>query len=275
MRWQLVARTGARPEDVLQLLMHGALRRADVGVVLAGVNDITKQVSLRAALRTRDEIAAVMQERARVRHVVFSALPEMEKFPALPQPLAWYAGHHARRYNDAQARLAGGAGGGAHAPMEGVMDPSLMAGDGFHPGADALCKGGPGSGRSHHSGGAAAPRPHPGDTMNLKGKTIFIITGASRGIGLAIALRAARDGANVAIAAKTTIPIRSCPARSTRRAAEIEAAGGRALPLQCDIREEDAGRAAVAQDRRDVRRHRHPGQQRQRDQPAPARSTRR
>jgi len=133
-RWQLLARTGARSEDVLQMLMHGALRRADVGVVLAGVNDITKQVSLRAALRTRDEIAAVMRQRARVKHVVFSALPEMEKFPALPQPLAWYAGHHARRYNDAQARWLAGREAMTHASMEGVMDPSLMAGDGFHPG---------------------------------------------------------------------------------------------------------------------------------------------
>lgn len=139
-RWQLVARTGARSEDVLQMLTSGELRRADIGVVLAGVNDITKQVSLRTALRTRDRIAAVMQQRARVRHVVFSALPEMEKFPALPQPLAWYAGQHARRYNDAQARWLAGREAVTHAAMEGVMDPSLMAGDGFHPGPGLYAK---------------------------------------------------------------------------------------------------------------------------------------
>jgi citronellol/citronellal dehydrogenase len=79
----------------------------------------------------------------------------------------------------------------------------------------------------------------------LQGKTLFI-TGASRGIGLAIALRAARDGANVAIAAKTTEPNPKLPGTIHSAAAEIEAAGGRALPIACDIRFEDQVVAAVA-----------------------------
>src|SRR5580704_1856389 len=70
---------------------------------------------------------------------------------------------------------------------------------------------------------------------DLRGKTLFI-TGASRGIGLAIALRAARDGANVAIAAKTIVPHPKLPGTIYTAAAEIEAAGGRALALVCDIR---------------------------------------
>ena len=69
----------------------------------------------------------------------------------------------------------------------------------------------------------------------LKGKTLFI-TGASRGIGLAIGLRAARDGANVAIAAKTTQPHPKLPGTIYSAAEEIEAVGGKALPIQCDIR---------------------------------------
>jgi citronellol/citronellal dehydrogenase len=80
--------------------------------------------------------------------------------------------------------------------------------------------------------------------MNLKGKTIFI-SGASRGIGLAIAKKAAADGANVAIAAKTTDPNPKLPGTIFSAAAEIEQAGGRALPLQCDIREEDQVVAAA------------------------------
>ena len=79
----------------------------------------------------------------------------------------------------------------------------------------------------------------------LKGKTLFI-TGASRGIGLAIALRAARDGANVAIAAKTTEPNPKLAGTIHTAAAEIEKAGGKALALQCDIREEAQVQAAVA-----------------------------
>jgi citronellol/citronellal dehydrogenase len=79
----------------------------------------------------------------------------------------------------------------------------------------------------------------------LKGKRLFI-TGASRGIGLAIALRAARDGASVAIAAKTTEPHPKLPGTVYTAAKEIEQAGGRALPLVCDIRFEDQVEAAVA-----------------------------
>lgn len=79
----------------------------------------------------------------------------------------------------------------------------------------------------------------------LKGKTLFI-TGASRGIGLAIGLRAARDGANVAIAAKTADPHPKLPGTIHTAAAEIEAAGGRALPLMVDVREEAAVAEAIA-----------------------------
>jgi citronellol/citronellal dehydrogenase len=82
--------------------------------------------------------------------------------------------------------------------------------------------------------------------MSLKGKTLFI-SGASRGIGLAIALRAARDGANVAIAAKTTDPHPKLPGTIYSAAEEIEKAGGTALPLVCDIREELQVVAAVGQ----------------------------
>jgi len=82
------------------------------------------------------------------------------------------------------------------------------------------------------------------DARPLRGKTLFI-TGGSRGIGLAIALRAARDGANVAIAAKTTEPHPKLPGTIHTAAAEIEAAGGRALPLAVDIRDEAQVDAAV------------------------------
>jgi citronellol/citronellal dehydrogenase len=82
-------------------------------------------------------------------------------------------------------------------------------------------------------------------TRSLQGRTLFI-TGASRGIGLAIARRAARDGANVAIAAKTDTPHRSLPGTIYSAAEEVVAFGGRALPLVCDVREEDQVAAAIA-----------------------------
>lgn len=79
----------------------------------------------------------------------------------------------------------------------------------------------------------------------LAGKTL-LITGASRGIGLAIALRAARDGANVAIAAKSAVPNPKLPGTIHSAAAAADAAGGQGLALQCDIREEAEVEAAVA-----------------------------
>jgi citronellol/citronellal dehydrogenase len=80
----------------------------------------------------------------------------------------------------------------------------------------------------------------------LNGKTLFI-TGASRGIGLAIGRRAAADGANVVIAAKTAETNPKLPGTIFSAAAEIETAGGKALPIQCDIRDEVSVREAVAQ----------------------------
>jgi len=82
--------------------------------------------------------------------------------------------------------------------------------------------------------------------MGLKDKTLFI-TGGSRGIGLAIALRAARDGANIAIAAKTADPHPKLEGTIFTAAAQIEAAGGKALPLMLDVRDEGAVTQAVAQ----------------------------
>jgi citronellol/citronellal dehydrogenase len=82
--------------------------------------------------------------------------------------------------------------------------------------------------------------------MSLAGKTLFI-SGGSRGIGLAIALRAAQDGANVAIAAKTTEPHPKLPGTIHSAAEAIEQAGGRALPIRTDIRDEASVAAAVRQ----------------------------
>ena len=81
--------------------------------------------------------------------------------------------------------------------------------------------------------------------MSLNGKTIFI-TGASRGIGLAIAERCARDGANIVIAAKTDQPHPKLAGTIHTAAEAVEAAGGKALPIVCDIRDEASVDAAIA-----------------------------
>src|ERR1700744_3270547 len=90
-----------------------------------------------------------------------------------------------------------------------------------------------------------SPSPAPAST-GLKGRTLFI-TGASRGIGLAIALRAARDGANIAVAAKTAEPHPKLAGTIYTAADEIERAGGKALPLVVDVRDEAVVRDALDQ----------------------------
>ena len=82
------------------------------------------------------------------------------------------------------------------------------------------------------------------DNTGLRGRTLFI-TGASRGIGLAIALRAAREGANVAVAAKTTEPHPKLPGTIYSAAEQIEAAGGKALALPLDVRNDEQVSAAI------------------------------
>ncbi len=100
--------------------------------------------------------------------------------------------------------------------------------------------------RGSARGGAGLSSPAMSTAKTLKGRTLFI-TGASRGIGYAIAMRAARDGANVVIAAKTTEPNAKLPGTIYTAAADIEAAGGRALPLAVDVRDEAQVRAAVGE----------------------------
>lgn len=131
--WQLVAETGLTSEGVLHKLMHGHVHEADIAVVVCGVNDITKEQGLQFSLRKRQHIVDWLRVHAGVRHVLFPALPEMELFPALPQPLAFYAGQAARRNNRAQARWAATQSAVTHVDMDGITHRSLFCQDGFHP----------------------------------------------------------------------------------------------------------------------------------------------
>ena len=106
-------------------------------------------------------------------------------------------------------------------------------------------------------------------TRTLAGKTI-LMSGGSRGIGLAIALRAARDGANIALLAKTDAASEARRHGPHRRRARSRRAGGKALAVVGDVRNDDDVRTAVQRCGQCLRRHRHRGQQRQRDRPVAA-----
>ncbi len=136
-QWQLLAAIGLTSEDLLHRLTNGDVHAADVALVVVGVNDIAREVPLERALRSRARIVAWLRQHAGVRHVFFPAAPEMDRFPALPQPLAWYAGQHSRRNNRAQARWAERLTRDdvpvRHIAFDGVTSPALMAEDGYHP----------------------------------------------------------------------------------------------------------------------------------------------
>jgi lysophospholipase L1-like esterase len=134
--WQLVAASGLTSQGVLQALMGAATRPADVAVIVCGANDITKERPLPEAIRWRQHIAAWLRSRCGVAHALFTGLPPMEIFPAIPYPLSWYSGLMARMNNRLQARWAADAAssGVVHVEMDGIVEPALFCHDGFHPG---------------------------------------------------------------------------------------------------------------------------------------------
>jgi len=134
--WHLYAHTGLTSSGVFDLLRGASLPIADLAVVIVGVNDIANDIAVGHALRARNRIVRLLQSRTGVGHVLFPGLPAVERFPLLPQPLAWYGGAEARRNNDMQARWARHvrrAGLVSHVPMDGFTHPQLMAVDGYHP----------------------------------------------------------------------------------------------------------------------------------------------
>jgi len=137
-RWSLLAEAGLTSAAALAFLKARDVPEADLAVVVLGVNDITNQVPVAQALKHRGEIAIWLEAHAGVAEVLFPALPEMELFPSLPQPLAWWAGQMSRRNNRAQARWAAAwpvrTPRVRHVEMNGLVSPELMASDGFHPG---------------------------------------------------------------------------------------------------------------------------------------------
>ena len=135
--WQLLARSGLNTAETLALLQAEAGLRADVAVVVTGVNDVTGQVPSQRALAARQALADWLRQAAGVQHVAYCPLPPVHAFPGLPQPLRWVAGADARRHNDALREWTSTRGDVSCVDMRLPLDPAAMADDGFHPGATA------------------------------------------------------------------------------------------------------------------------------------------
>lgn len=111
--------------------------RADLAVLAVGVNDVTGQVPIRRWLQRMELLARRLEQVHGARLLVVSGLPPMHLFPALPQPLRWYLGACAKRYDRALRRWAGRRPRTIFVPLPAMSDPAMMAVDGFHPGPPA------------------------------------------------------------------------------------------------------------------------------------------
>lgn len=135
--WQLVATSGHRSEEALAALEAAEVSPADVLITALGVNDVVDQISTQRSLDALHRIHAVATSRAGVRLAFHCGAPPMQEFPLLPQPLRWFFGRQAARFNAALHRAVAGQ------PNRHVMllptsmqqnAAALMAQDGFHPG---------------------------------------------------------------------------------------------------------------------------------------------
>lgn len=130
--WQLVAESGRTSATLLELLRESHLERADMAVVVVGVNDVTREVKVADAMRNRTAIAELLRERSGARHLAFAAVPRMEVMPMVPNPLAWYIGQSSRRINRAQKQWAHTQADCAHVEFND-LEPGQFCEDGFHP----------------------------------------------------------------------------------------------------------------------------------------------
>lgn len=137
LHWQLEASTGHKTSDTITRLQALPKQRFDVVVLALGVNDVTSGTSRRSFARNQDQLQQLLQARFEPSLVVFSGVPQMQLFPALPQPLAWVLGQQSARLDAVLQAQGRGRPSLLHLPFELPQDPALAARDGYHPSARA------------------------------------------------------------------------------------------------------------------------------------------
>lgn len=135
--WKLIATTGHKAKDVLTTLETLDPEPFDVVVTSIGVNDVTHATGTRKWMGQQARIVDLLQSRFQSRHIILSSLPPMHLFPALPQPLRWYLGARAGRFNRALRQFADGNDRCVFISIDFPLETAYMAADGFHPGAPA------------------------------------------------------------------------------------------------------------------------------------------
>ncbi|TKB48481.1 SGNH/GDSL hydrolase family protein [Ferrimonas sediminicola] len=134
-QWRLVARSGLTTAKMLRYLSKRKAEPFDVVVISLGVNDVTRGVAAGSWLDQQRQLIALLREKYGCRHVVAAAIPPIGQFPALPQPLRWTLGRHASKLDRHARRWMAEQPDCDRVEFGSLDDPSMMAADGFHPGA--------------------------------------------------------------------------------------------------------------------------------------------
>jgi lysophospholipase L1-like esterase len=132
--WQLHARSGITTAQTLALLHEQAHAKADVAVLVTGVNDVVDQIPSQRAVAAREALTNWLRNAQGCQQVVFAPLPPIHHFPGLPQPLRWVAGSDARRHNEALREWVATRRDASLVDMDTPLNRGVMAEDGFHPG---------------------------------------------------------------------------------------------------------------------------------------------
>jgi lysophospholipase L1-like esterase len=135
--WTLRAKTGRTVREVIAALHAAPGERFDVAVICVGVNDVTGATRSAQWVARLRELVGLLASRYGVAHVLFSSLPPMHLFPALPQPLRWCLGARARHFNDLLRGVVAADARCELLELQLPMQPRYIAADGFHPGPDA------------------------------------------------------------------------------------------------------------------------------------------
>lgn len=136
-RWKLLAKTGATTKTAIQDLKTGSQESFEIAITSLGVNDVTSGIAVRDWLLLQSRLFELLRERFKVRHILVTALPPMHKFTALPQPLRFFLGRRAARFNRGLDNLLQGSTLCSLVQLTDISRPEMLCRDGFHPSADA------------------------------------------------------------------------------------------------------------------------------------------
>ena len=137
--WKLIARTGHTSKTVAATLETVSPEDFDVVITSIGVNDVTHGTMARQWINQQRQIIDLLQSKFHARYILLSSLPPMHLFPALPQPLRWYLGMRAKRFNGLLKEIAADCSRCELVTTHFPLEDACMAADGFHPGALAYC----------------------------------------------------------------------------------------------------------------------------------------